>query len=54
MLLESQLSQLELFDQALLTLTQRGENFLSVLRSASKVDVADPEVMFMELKVRNL
>lgn len=52
-LLESQLSQLELFDQALLTLTQKSENFLSGLRSTSQVDVADLEVAITKLKVRN-
>ncbi|KAG7239212.1 hypothetical protein INR49_029965 [Caranx melampygus] len=49
-LLESQLSQLELFDQALLTLTQRSENFLSVLRSSSQVDTADLEAAITKLK----
>ncbi|GLD49390.1 nesprin-1-like protein [Lates japonicus] len=49
-LLQSQLSQLELFDQALLTLTQRSENFLSVLRSSSQVDIADPEAAITKLK----
>nr|XP_019953051.1 PREDICTED: nesprin-1-like [Paralichthys olivaceus] len=49
-LLESQLSQLELFDQALLTLNQRSENFLSVLRSSSQVDIADLEAAITTLK----
>lgn len=52
-LLESQLSQLEQFDQALLTLTQRSENFLSGLRSSSQVDIADLEAAISKLKVRN-
>lgn len=52
-LLQLQLSQLELFDQALLTLTQRSENFLSVLRSSSQVDIADLEAAITKLKVRN-
>lgn len=52
-LLQSQLSQLELFDQALLTLTQRSESFLSGLRSTSQVDVADLEVAITKLKVRS-
>ncbi|XP_040920912.1 nesprin-1-like [Toxotes jaculatrix] len=49
-LLKSQLSQLELFDEALLTLTQRSENFLSVLRSSSQVDIADLEAAITKLK----
>ncbi|XP_074471039.1 nesprin-1-like isoform X4 [Sebastes fasciatus] len=49
-LLESQLSQLEQFDQALLTLTQRSENFLSGLRSSSQVDIADLEAAISKLK----
>lgn len=52
-LLESQLSQLELFDQALLTLTQRSENLLSVLRSSSQVDIVDLEAAILMLEVRN-
>ncbi len=52
-LLEPQLSQLELFDQALLTLTQRSENFLSGLRDSSQVDTADLEAANTKLKVRN-
>nr|XP_029132983.1 nesprin-1-like [Labrus bergylta] len=49
-LLEPQLEQLEQFDQALLTLTQRSENFLSGLRSSSQVDVADLEAAITKLK----
>lgn len=52
-LLESQLSQLEQFDQALLTLTQSSEHFLSGLRSSSQVDIADLESAISQLKVRN-
>lgn len=52
-LLESQLSQLELFDQALVTLTHRSENFLSGLRSTSQVDIADINASITKLKVRN-
>ncbi|XP_028460432.1 nesprin-1-like [Perca flavescens] len=49
-LLESQLSQLEQFDQALLTLTQRSEHFLSGLRSSSQVDIADLEGAISRMK----
>lgn len=52
-LLESQLSQLEQFDQALQTLTQRGEHFLSGLRSSSQVDIACLEGAISRMKVRN-
>ncbi|XP_067337447.1 nesprin-1 isoform X16 [Channa argus] len=49
-LLESHLSHLELFDQALLTLTQRSENFLSGLRSSSRVNIADLETATTKLR----
>ncbi|XP_027140369.1 nesprin-1 isoform X4 [Larimichthys crocea] len=49
-LLKPQLEQLEQFDQALLTLTQTSENFLSGLRSSSQVDIADLEVAITKLK----
>ncbi|XP_039981906.1 nesprin-1-like [Xiphias gladius] len=48
-LLESQLSQLELFDQVLLTITQRSENLFSGLRSSSQVDIADLEAAVTKL-----
>lgn len=52
-LLKPQLEQLEQFDQALLTLTQTSENFLSGLRSSSQVDIADLEAAITKLKVRD-
>lgn len=45
------MSHLEQFDQALLTLTQRSEHFLSGLRSSSQVDIADLEAAITKLKV---
>ncbi|KAF3849912.1 hypothetical protein F7725_019631 [Dissostichus mawsoni] len=51
-LLQCQLSKLEQFDQALLTLTQRSEHFLSGLRSSSQVDIADLEAAISQLKVQ--
>lgn len=51
--LKLQLEHLEQFDQALLPLTQWSENFLSLLRSSSQVDIADLEAVFIKLKVRD-
>lgn len=51
--LKLQLEHLEQFDQALLPLTQWSENFLSLLRSSSQVDIADLEAVFFKLKVRD-
>lgn len=47
------MSQLEQFDEALLTLTQNSENFLSGMRSSSQVEIADLEAAISKLKVRN-
>ncbi|XP_033998692.1 nesprin-1 isoform X2 [Trematomus bernacchii] len=49
-LLQCQLSKLEQFDQAHLTLTQRSEHFLSGLRGSSQVDIADLEAAISQLK----
>ncbi|XP_061758137.1 nesprin-1-like [Nerophis ophidion] len=48
-LLQSQLSQLELFDEALLTLSQKSENFLSSFKSAFQVDVTNLNWAFTKL-----
>lgn len=52
-LLEPHLEHLEQFDQALLTLTQKSENFLSGLRNSSQVDITELEAAITKLKVRN-
>lgn len=49
--LQTHLSQVELFDEALLTLTQWSENFLSVLRTTSQVNIADLQAAVTQVKV---
>ncbi|XP_061126959.1 nesprin-1-like [Syngnathus typhle] len=48
--LERQLLQLELFNDALLTLSQKSQHLPSVLRSSLQVDVTDLDGAFTELK----
>ncbi|XP_031656062.1 nesprin-1 isoform X1 [Oncorhynchus kisutch] len=48
--LQTHLSQVELFDEALLTLTQWSENFLSVLRTTSQVNIADLQAAVTQVK----
>ncbi|MEQ2294229.1 hypothetical protein AMECASPLE_001811, partial [Ameca splendens] len=49
-LLEMHLYQLEQFDQALLTVAQRSENFLSDLRSSPSVHISDLEAAITKVK----
>lgn len=53
-LLELHLQQLELFDRALLIITQKSENLLSSVRSSCRVDVSDLGGAMNTLKVSNL
>lgn len=46
------MSHLEQFDQALLSMAQISENFLSSLRRSSQVDVTDLEAAINTLMVR--